>query len=225
MEFEWKKSLDSPRCRFSPRSKEWCVKWSVHQNKTKEESSSCRCRMTSYGVIWRTKRFVLLIPSMWPTMQEDSLSDIGHSSGSDQKRHGTAQTLTNFADSRTESLKSWWLIFVRRTLTSKGGGKLSIHLCGDYDTIEVLFRIITSVNQLSIYGAVADLCEEFNLSQPGKPLIGTEKPSAMEKPRVTGFTCRFLERFEPTSDQATGTGEPVARSQRTSGKPLITINW
>ena len=63
----------------------------------------------------------------------------------------------------------------------KGGGTLSIHICGDYDTAEVLIRIINSVNQLSIYGAVADLCEELGLYQSGKPLIGTKKPSAVEK--------------------------------------------
>ena len=49
----------------------------------------------------------------------------------------------------------------RRTWKSKGGGKLSHNFCGDHDTVEVLIRIITSVNQLSIYGAVADLCEEL----------------------------------------------------------------
>ena len=48
----------------------------------------------------------------------------------------------------------------RGTLKSKGGGKLSIHFCADEGTIETVFRIITSVNQLSLYGAVANLCEE-----------------------------------------------------------------
>ena len=47
------------------------------------------------------------------------------------------------------------------TLKSKGGGKLSIHFCADGDTIETVFRTITSVNQLSMYGAVSDLCDEY----------------------------------------------------------------
>ena len=51
--------------------------------------------------------------------------------------------------------------FSRRMLKSKGGGKLSIHFCADGDTIETVFRTIISVNQLSIYGAVSDLCEEY----------------------------------------------------------------
>ena len=38
--------------------------------------------------------------------------------------------------------------------------KLSIHHSGDSTTAE-LFRIIMSVNQLSVYGAVSDWCEEL----------------------------------------------------------------
>ena len=50
----------------------------------------------------------------------------------------------------------------RSQLKSKGGGKLSIHYCADLGTIETGFRTITSVNQLSIYGAVADMCEDYD---------------------------------------------------------------
>ena len=49
----------------------------------------------------------------------------------------------------------------RGMLKNKGGGKLSIHFCADGDTIELVFRTIISVNQLSIYGAVSKLCEEY----------------------------------------------------------------
>ena len=48
----------------------------------------------------------------------------------------------------------------RGQLKSKGHGKLSIHYCADLETIETTFRIIISVNQLSLYGAVAEMCEE-----------------------------------------------------------------
>ena len=53
----------------------------------------------------------------------------------------------------------------RGTLKSKGGGKLSIHFCADGDTIETVFRTIISVNQLCIYGAVSDLCDEYRICQ------------------------------------------------------------
>ena len=49
----------------------------------------------------------------------------------------------------------------RGRLKSKGGGKLSIHCCADLGTIETVFRTVTSVNQLSLYGAVAEMCEEY----------------------------------------------------------------
>ena len=49
----------------------------------------------------------------------------------------------------------------RGTLKGKGGGKLSIHFCAEGETIETVFRTIISVNQLSIYGAVSDLCDEY----------------------------------------------------------------
>ena len=42
----------------------------------------------------------------------------------------------------------------RGLLKSKGGGKLSIHCCADQETNKTVFRTITSVNQLSLYGAV-----------------------------------------------------------------------
>ena len=49
----------------------------------------------------------------------------------------------------------------RGTLKNKGGGKLSTHFCADGDTIETVFRTIFPVNQLSIHGAVSDVCEEW----------------------------------------------------------------
>ena len=59
------------------------------------------------------------------------------------------------------------------TLKSKGRGKLSIHFAADQDTIDTIYRIILSVNQLSVYGAVAATCEEFEDHQDrtGEPVI------------------------------------------------------
>ena len=49
----------------------------------------------------------------------------------------------------------------RGSLKSKKGGKLSIHYNGDSSTAELPFRTIISVNQLSVYGAISDWCEEL----------------------------------------------------------------
>ena len=53
----------------------------------------------------------------------------------------------------------------RGNLKSKGHGKLSIHFAAVEETIETIFRIIVFVNQLSLYGAVANMCEEFETHQ------------------------------------------------------------
>ena len=52
-------------------------------------------------------------------------------------------------------------IVQRSKLRSKGHGKLSIHFAASQETIETMFRIIVSANQLSLYGAVAEMCEEY----------------------------------------------------------------
>ena len=49
----------------------------------------------------------------------------------------------------------------RGQLKSNGRGKLSFHFTADQDTIDTIYRIILSVNQLSVYGAVAAFCEEL----------------------------------------------------------------
>ena len=53
----------------------------------------------------------------------------------------------------------------RGILKSKGHGQLSMHFAADQETIETIFRIIVSANQLSLYGAVANICEEFEAHQ------------------------------------------------------------
>ena len=59
----------------------------------------------------------------------------------------------------------------RGELRSKGGGKKSIHFNGSHENIELLLRTVISANQLSVCGAIADLCNELpqNLWAPGKP--------------------------------------------------------
>ena len=59
----------------------------------------------------------------------------------------------------------------RSNLKSKGHGQLSIHFTADYPTIETILRIIVSANQLSLYGAVAEMCEEYETfhDRSGRP--------------------------------------------------------
>ena len=48
----------------------------------------------------------------------------------------------------------------RGELKSKGKGKKAFHFNGSDETTELILRTLVSVNQLSMYGAVADLCKE-----------------------------------------------------------------
>ena len=70
------------------------------------------------------------------------------------------QMMSTFAESGHPVFRSTSPL-TRGVLKSKGGGKLSIHFCADPGTITTVFRTMTSVNQLSLYGAVAEMCDEY----------------------------------------------------------------
>ena len=55
----------------------------------------------------------------------------------------------------------------RGQLKSKGRRKLSLHFTADQDTVDTIYRIVLSVNQLSVYGAVSAICDEFEVNQDG----------------------------------------------------------
>ena len=60
----------------------------------------------------------------------------------------------------------------RGELKSKGKGVKSIHFNGSDDAIELIFRTIISVNQLSVHGAVADLCGKLARGSRGTGKAG-----------------------------------------------------
>ena len=80
--------------------------------------------------------------------------------------HIADEMLLEFAESGHPTFRATTPLS-RGILKSKGHGKLPIHFTADYPTIETAFRIIISANQLSIYGAVATICEEFETHQDG----------------------------------------------------------
>ena len=103
----------------------------------------------------------------------------------------------------------------RGVITSKGGGKLSIHFCADERTIETVVCTIISVNQLSTYGAV--LCEECKachvrtgrlvlaghsdpLFVPTSSLMKTPTPST-DDPAQEDLLQKYQERVERLSQQ------------------------
>ena len=93
---------------------------------------------------------------------------------------------------------------------------MSIHFSAEPDTIDTIYRIILSANQLSIYGAVAAICEEF-VGQPdntGEPVIlegqsivlGEVKAEvpAQEEPEDSNILCENIfnkfNDFHPKTD-------------------------
>ena len=92
----------------------------------------------------------------WYSMEENSPQGIWD--------HITAKMLLEFAESGYPIFRATTPLS-RGNLKSKGHGKLSIHYCADQKTIETMFRIIAFVNQLSLHGAVANMCEEFEFHQ------------------------------------------------------------
>ena len=101
-------------------------------------------------------------------------------------------------------------------LKSRGGGKLSIHFCADGETIETVFRTSISGNQLSIYGAVSDLCDECKSCpvRTGRPVLAGQSdpllvPTSVMKtptpltddPAQEDLLQKYQERVERLSKQ------------------------
>ena len=100
-------------------------------------------------------------------------------------------------------------------LKSKGHGKLSIHFAAVQETIETIFRIIVSANQLSLYGAVAEMCGEYETlhDRSGRPdvvmgqsivlsAIKTEVSLESDDPTYQNFLLQqYEERIEKLSQQ------------------------
>ena len=88
----------------------------------------------------------------WCSMKEDSPQGIWDNSAE--------KMLGEFAESGCPIVRATTPLS-RGKLKNEGHGKLSIHFCADLETIETIFRFIGSANQLSLYGAVAEMCEEY----------------------------------------------------------------
>ena len=87
-------------------------------------------------------------------------------------------------------LELWWLISMKADIPlfvdplhmkeeiwkAKGKGQLSVHFNGSDETDEVILRTVISSNQLSVYGALSEMCEElawgisFRSKGTGKPV-------------------------------------------------------
>ena len=69
----------------------------------------------------------------------------------------------------------------RGRLRRKGHGKLSIHYAANLETIETIFRIFVSAKQLSHYGAIAEICDEYETlhERSGRPVVMRQSSSSL----------------------------------------------
>ena len=93
--------------------------------------------------------------------------------------------------------------------------RASIHFAAVQETIEIIFRIIVSANQLSLYGPVAEMCEEYESlhDRSGRPdkvmgqsivlsAIKTEVSLESDDPAYHNFLLQqYEERIEKLSQQ------------------------
>ena len=72
---------------------------------------------------------------------------------------------------------------------------MSIHFSADPDTVDTIYRIILSVNQLSIYGAVAAICDEYegHPDSTGEPVILEGQSIVLGKVKAEALAREELE--------------------------------
>ena len=100
-------SQDPPHCSSLTKSMSSWTKWATQRN-SKDEVSSCRCSMTSYGDIKTMKRNVLLMPHLCLYLQKNSQQDVGHSLDLGQRQSGIPLTKKDQEENGIKSLTWWW---------------------------------------------------------------------------------------------------------------------
>ena len=125
------------------------ISWESKDNK--KECESIAQLVSLYAKTFGTGQWSFLGPGSekkWYSVSEDSPQG--------EKDKIAHKMMLTFAESTHPVFQSTSPLS-RGVLKSKGGGKLLIHYCADSGTIETVFRTNVSVNQLSLYGAVADV--------------------------------------------------------------------
>ena len=99
----------------------------------------------------------------------------GHFSVLVQRKSGTLPVKTVHKENGTKLLRRWWWHSQKadtQVFRATSRGNLSIHYCADQDTITTVFHTITSVNQLSLDGAVAEMWWRIWILSRGKTRCG-----------------------------------------------------
>ena len=206
IEFEWNIfHSDSPHCSSATKFKSYCWDWVKHQRILQDGSFSCRCSTTSHEDRKTTGKNASQMLNSFLSLRKDSEQDNGHSSRLDQRKSGILSVKSPQGEWNTMAEKMMVTLaesghpvfratspLSRGVLKSKGGGKLLIHYCADQETIKTVFRTLTSVNQLSLFGAVAEMCEKYESyhDRTGGPVVRGQ-PSSSFVPSVIKINMPF----------------------------------
>ena len=126
------------------------------------------------------------MPNSFLCMQGDLEKDNGHLLVLVLKRNGTASVKTVHKENGTIWRKECcWnsqkadvqfsALRVHCPEVDSEAKDMPIHYAADLETIETIFRIIVSANQLSLHGAIAEICEEYETlhERTGRPVVET----------------------------------------------------
>ena len=155
--------------------------------------------------------------------RRDSRRDIGRSSswkrkeeegGGNYKPEGKWNSIASKLVQRFK--ETGHQIFTSASALSRGilrklKGKETIHFNADTSNTELLFRIIHSANQLSIYGAVSQRCEEFGLKPEERGPRFADKENSVNREMLESVGSQEKKSlvFAPRTKAASGNGKTI----------------
>ena len=194
MEFEWKIFPNLTTMGILNQIQQMMENYCVNQRTSQAGSSSCQCLTTLCGMQKAMMKYVTTMQRQSNSMFVDSLAVIGLTHpgpGSEMKWYGTFdqkpdgswdrtadKMLLNFAGSGHPVFRGTSAL-ERGEIRSKVRGMKSIHFKGSTQNIELLLETVISVNQLCIYGAVADMIEELPVGW--RAMAKSKAPGQLDK--------------------------------------------
>ena len=189
-------SQDWRRWRFFRKSRMFCENGTLNLKNSQIGSSSCQCSAILIGQ--KKGNDGICISNSEKVKTYAKKFSQGHwtflSPRAEKKWYGTlpetpegkcdstaTQMVERFKDSGHPVFKS--MSALSRGILKKNSDRDTIHFNGDASNTDLLFRIIHFVEQLSMYGAVSNWCEQVGLTEDEK---GQEKPPGKKESVTKG---------------------------------------
>ena len=219
MEFVWNISQDSPHCSSTTKSKSSCLKLAIKPEQFQgriifmsmfndiiwwsKDNENCIANSTLVSLFAKKNPAGRLVISQTWIRKEV----VFHLQWKTTRRMGQSRWIDDdqIRRKRTTSFPSHESI-VPRNAKKQRRWEIIKHFCADLETITTVFRTIIFVNQLSIHGAVSDLCNEYRICQTRTGrlvlavLMKTPTPST-EDPAQEDLLQKYQERVERLSQQ------------------------